>query len=289
MNINKTDIRQTLAPWDDASAAPEFPNSGLRFQLGKFGISRTFGVVQSLKFFIAIVGMRWLGKFQRMTAPNGQTIEISASGYPDDEQLGLFEIFAWGDYKMPDELRSLPIRTVLDFGANVGMASLYFNMQYPNARILAYEALFHHFRRALANTKSLENVEVFCNAVCARSRILHFAAAGPGSTSVPEGDLVYGTAPVEGIDIFEDLESRKAEPPYLLKLDIEGGEYEIFDDPRILKLLDNTNVAFIELHRSSDSSGEKAAEIRALLESKFRVVEMTRCIPGWASVLLAYR
>ena len=275
--------------WEVTTDQVAGQESGWSESVAKFRLMRTFGLVQTLKFFTAIAIMRTFKKFQQMRCPNGQVIEISATGEPDDEQLALFEIFAWDEYKLPEEVKALPISTVLDFGANVGMASLYFKMTYPDVRILAYEALFHHYRRAVANTKELQNVEVMCNAVCTSTQILHFVAAGPGSRTASGDTRKQVLAPVEGIDIFEDLSAKGAQGPFLLKLDIEGGEYDLFADDRMPALLAKTNIAFIELHRISPECDAKAAAIIELLTKEFRVVTTLRTISEWATVLLVHR
>lgn len=276
-------------PWRAATDQIVGSESGLREFAAKFRLMRTFGLVQTVRFFTAIAVMRAFKNLQKMRCTNGQVIEISASGEPDDEQLALFEIFAWDEYDLPEEAKRQQIETVLDFGANVGMASLYFSLQFPEARILAYEALFHHYRRAVANTKDLPNVEVMCNAVCTSDELLHFVAAGPGSRSVTSAAGKQIVAPVEGIDIFADLANRQAAGPYLLKLDIEGGEYSLFDDPRMSELLSQTNIGFIELHRISDDCDAKAISIIEMLKGEFRVVKTLRSYPQWATVLLVYR
>ena len=277
------------SPWDVTADQVVGSVSGFREFKAKFRLMRTFGLIQTLKFFTAITVMRAFKNLQKMRCANGQVIEISATGEPDDEQLALFEIFAWDEYDLPEEAKRQQIKTVLDFGANVGMASLYFSLQFPEARILAYEALFHHYRRAVANTKDLPNVEVMCNAVCTYDELLHFVAAGPGSRSVTGTTGKEVVAPVEGIDIFADLAKRKASGPYLLKLDIEGGEYSLFDDPRMSELLSQTNIGFIELHRISDDCDAKAISIIEMLKGEFRVVKTLRSYPQWATVLLVYR
>lgn len=276
-------------PWRAAADQVVGADSGFREFAAKFRLMRTFGFVQTIRFFTAIAVMRAFRNFQKMRCANGQVIEISATGEPDDEQLALFEIFAWDEYDLPEEAKRHQINTVLDFGANVGMATLYFSLQFPEARILAYEALFHHYRRAVANTKDLPNVEVMCNAVCTTDELLHFVAAGPGSRSVTGATGKQIVAPVEGIDIFADLERQHASGPFLLKLDIEGGEYSLFDDPRMSDLLSQTNIGFIELHRISDDCDAKALSIIEMLNREFRVVKTLRSYPQWATVLLVYR
>jgi FkbM family methyltransferase len=276
-------------PWRAAADQVVGADSGFREFAAKFRLMRTFGLVQTIRFFTAIAVMRAFKNFQKMRCANGQVIEISATGEPDDEQLALFEIFAWDEYDLPEDAKRHQINTVLDFGANVGMATLYFSLQFPEARILAYEALFHHYRRAVANTKDLPNVEVMCNAVCTTDELLHFVAAGPGSRSVTGAAGKQIVAPVEGIDIFADLERQHALGPFLLKLDIEGGEYSLFDDPRMSDLLSQTNIGFIELHRISDDCDAKALSIIEMLNREFRVVKTLRSYPQWATVLLVYR
>ena len=53
------------------------------------------------------------------------------------------------------------VRTILDVGANVGAAALYFALNYPHARVLAYEPAPSSYALLVRNTRGLPRVEAF--------------------------------------------------------------------------------------------------------------------------------
>jgi len=56
-----------------------------------------------------------------------------------------------------------PPKVIVDAGANVGLASIFFSALWPEARIVAVEADPSTFRRLKENTASLRNVEDRCH------------------------------------------------------------------------------------------------------------------------------
>ena len=282
-----TSVGVQPAPWD---CVPEFEvgkgRTGRAFL--RFRIARTFGVGQTLRYMAAVALFRVLKPMQRQKAPNGQVIDVDAMGNPDYEFRTLFELYAGDEYVIPEAASQLPIRTVLDFGANIGLAALWFNMRYPDARILSFEPVFHQFRKLAANTSAMPNVEIFQEAVCAADQKLRFEAAGAGSSSVGVSNSPLSFE-VEGVDIFRRLESVGAEGPFLFKLDIEGGEYSLFEDARIDAVLEKTNIAFIELHRFGSETDVLASEIHRKLQIHFPVVKVLQVQPSVNAVLLAHR
>ncbi len=97
------------------------------------------------------------------------------------------------------------------------------------------------------------------------------------------------TVEVSGVDIFDELGRLGAQGPYLLKLDIEGGEYELFADPRMDDLLARTNIVFFEVHRFGPKSDERFPAVYETLARHFPHVTLLRAVAGWAAVYLAHR
>src|SRR5262245_56922571 len=120
---------------------------------------------------------------------------------------------------------------ILDCGANVGLASLYFKRLYPRARITAYEAdpaLFAMLDANLA-TNHRSDVERIHAALWTATGPLTFSCEGRDSGMI--GSLpgaVYGRLTTVPSLRLRDILAR--EPIDLLKLDVEGAEDVVLED-----------------------------------------------------------
>lgn len=66
-----------------------------------------------------------------------------------------YEIFALRIYKIP----KTEIISIVDLGANVGYASIYFSHFCPNAHIVAVEPESSNYQALVENTQSLKNID----------------------------------------------------------------------------------------------------------------------------------
>jgi FkbM family methyltransferase len=158
------------------------------------------------------------------------------------ELFALGDIFLGGEY---DGIASDP-RVILDLGANIGAATLYFHSRFPHARIYAVEADPDTAQRLRRNVNDLANVEVVQCAVGGRTRRGVFERSWRSSAS----RLAVGPDQ-SGIEIdvysFDDLLERCGiDRVDLLKIDIEGAEFELLDHAS--RLADVAEVV-VELHR----------------------------------------
>jgi FkbM family methyltransferase len=141
-------------------------------------------------------------------------------GYVDALSLPsqYFEIFveeAYGAGDLPAE------PTIIDCGANVGLATAWFKLKYPGASITAFEADPRIARVLRANLErlSLPGVAVVNAAVAAGEGTLGFAAdGGMGGHVDPSGSIE-----VEAVRLSQYVDGTV----HLLKLDIEGSEFEV--------------------------------------------------------------
>ena len=158
------------------------------------------------------------------------------------------EIFTFMAYELPPPmLAGRRIRTVLDLGANVGLASLYFHDVLAPDLMVAVEPVESNFEM-LHGTLAPLGRSVICERAAVgrtsgKARILDAAAPTWGakfsSAQADDGTVVQRTIP-------ELMRIHGMERIGLLKMDIEGAEEEIFAGD--FSWLDKVDIVLVELH-----------------------------------------
>jgi FkbM family methyltransferase len=136
---------------------------------------------------------------------------------------------------------------ILDCGANVGLASLFYKRRYPAARITAFEAdpaiaaLLTHNLRA----NGAADVEVVAAAVWTGAGEISFQADGADAGAVVSSgdDRSAAAMRVPAIRLADRLAAERID---LLKLDIEGAEVAVLAD--CASTLQNVNAILLEVH-----------------------------------------
>ena len=177
---------------------------------------------------------------------------------PAKDLMTAYELLLAGAYDPPAELPDpRPVRTLVDVGANVGYSLVLFAAQFPEAQILAFEPHPAHlelvYRHVVANGLT-DRVLVVGAAAAARDGLAYLTdreyesavVAGPGP----------GRLPIRLRDFFGEVEALGPRTIDLLKVDIEGGEYELIDDPRFERLDIRTIV--LEWHNTPDRPDGKS-------------------------------
>ena len=132
---------------------------------------------------------------------------------------------------------------ILDFGANIGAAAVYFGMHFPRAHIVALEPQAENFELLKENVAGLD---VDARLAAVGSRDGEAALVDPG-----EGEWGYRTAAGRGVRV-ESAARLVAEKlgagyaPYIAKIDIEGAESELFAGDTAWA--DRFPLVIIELH-----------------------------------------
>lgn len=174
--------------------------------------------------------------------------------------LTFHQIFTFKEYGM--HLREEP-KIIIDAGANIGLASLYFNNRYPKAKIIAIEPEKSNFEMLRINSEN-------CSAICLHKSalsnqanlVLNVVDKGFGNWGfVTEDEDGIGTQnvvdKVETITIDEIIREYNLEFIDLLKIDIEGGEKELFES-NYENWLPKTKYIAIELHNGIKMGSSKS-------------------------------
>lgn len=119
---------------------------------------------------------------------------------------------------------------IIDGGANIGMATLYLKMKYPDANIFAIEPDNANFQLLKRNSKNFSSIRCYKNALWHTPAFLEIInkEAGNESFIVHEVKESTGIDLLKGITLREIIEENKLVTIDLLKLDIEGSETELF-------------------------------------------------------------
>jgi FkbM family methyltransferase len=175
-------------------------------------------------------------------------------GTGDPVTLG--EVFHERDYEPPAGAISDPPSTIVDLGANVGYFGAFAFTEWPEASVVAYEpdpdnAEVHS--RVISLNGLSDRWELRRVAAMTAKGTVRFHARGDALSHAGEG----GKLVVQAEDVLPVIGGVD-----LLKMDIEGGEWPILEDPRFSTFPPRTLV--LEYHPRGPSDSDPHGEVRRL-------------------------
>ena len=155
------------------------------------------------------------------------------------------KIFLEDEYDFDPELSP---ELIIDAGANIGAASIYFALKYPDATIISLEPEKTNFNILKKNSKKYKNICCLNKALWYTKESLYIKnlEANKESFEVQSKGLSNETGFVEGISINELMVDFKINQIDILKIDIEGSEKEVFSHNT--EWLKRVGLIFIEFH-----------------------------------------
>jgi len=139
-------------------------------------------------------------------------------------------------------------KIIVDAGANIGMASLYFATKYPQARIIAIEPETSNFAMLAQNVRAYPNILPIHAALWKSDG--EIGVSTPGSFENPLSKVGFVVredqgVPVRAITVRTLMREMGIQWIDILKVDIEGAEKEVFE---ACDWMDTINCLMIELH-----------------------------------------
>ena len=176
------------------------------------------------------------------------------------------------------------VRYVIDAGGNIGLSSLFFARQFPNAQIITLEPDQDNMRSLLRNLalNKLEKVIPLqvglwhVNEQLVLDRSTGDQEAWAFSVKKAVQQPRPGTDTIAGVTIDHLLEQHGWPGIDVLKIDIEGAEHEIFNDKaQVKRMLSRVKFLAIEIHGPEDVKENMVRQIEESGFSCFHSGELT--------------
>jgi len=208
-------------------------------------------------YYYRKLGWQGINIFKRLNGNNKPFIKVKLNSIQStihlrsnsSDVIAFEHIFLQNQYKIQFDFKP---RYILDLGANIGLASIYFKNRFPNAGIFAVEPDADNFEILQKNTQPYKNIHCLQCGIWNKPARLKIIDTGEGAWSyvTRETDALNENATIEGKSIDAIMQEYNIPQIDILKIDIEGAEKEIFETG-FDKWLPKVRCIVIELHDRS--------------------------------------
>lgn len=147
--------------------------------------------------------------------------------------------------------RPIKISTFFDLGANIGLSILWYKFFNPQLKIVAFEPDRYSFKYLIKNleTNGITNTKLYNLALSNEKGETNFYAIIDDIQNLDSGLTLNQNLPYETYKVSTNrLSSFIVDKIDLLKMDIEGSEYQVFDDMFKNKKINYFNNIIFEAH-----------------------------------------
>lgn len=169
---------------------------------------------------------------------------------PSSDVLTYWQVFIDQEYALTT---SKSPQVIVDAGANVGLASIYFANRFPDAQIFAIEPERSNFEMLLKNVAPYQNIVPIHAALWNENKQISLVDPGLGNSGFmtqdgddQERDLGQQLHLVNAMTVDQIMTEHAIAKIDILKIDIEGAEEEVFADP--VAWIGKVDSLIVELH-----------------------------------------
>ncbi|WP_171047921.1 FkbM family methyltransferase [Pedobacter xixiisoli] len=178
---------------------------------------------------------------------NGQKVDLNLRTYTGDIDI-FYEVFWAQCYQVPASLKVKQYSTIVDLGANIGLASIYFKSKYPEANVYAVEMETDNYVQLKKNVQQFKNTYPIFGAIYDETTNIKISNTELAYNFKIEVDIekeidAITVATLTMPDLIADHQIKEID---LLKIDIEGAEQRLLGNNN--EWLSKVNSILIELH-----------------------------------------
>ncbi len=171
---------------------------------------------------------------------------------PSSDIFTYQQIFIDEEYKF--NIKQEP-KVIIDAGANIGLASIYFANRYKNSKIIAIEPEESNFHLLKKNIAPYHNIVPLQAALWHKDEMINVIDIGLGKwgfitgteeeylKQMPSSKICHTVLGITVDTIIKDYNLSSID---ILKIDIEGAEKEVFSSTSTW--IDKVNILIVELH-----------------------------------------
>ncbi|WP_312281234.1 FkbM family methyltransferase [Oscillibacter sp.] len=138
------------------------------------------------------------------------------------------------------------VNTIVDLGANIGLASIYFAKKFPKAHIIAVEPDEENYKTLLMNIAPYPQITPFYGAIFEKDQKVSIVDVGIGTLGYQVQESLSTNAGIVGMTMNTFFRTFQLEKIDILKMDIEGSERDLFK--KDYGWLSHVDFLIIELH-----------------------------------------
>lgn len=206
----------------------------------------------------------WIARRQPRYTPGTLRFPFGPLRYVDAASLRsqYLEIFLQREY---DFATSEAMPLIFDCGGNVGLSALRFKQCYPHSRVIVFEAdpAIAAVLQANITMLGLQQVTVVCAAVWDKIGSVLFAADQADGGHITQQSAGQQVPSIRLADYIN-------QPVHLLKLDIEGAEYDVLHDLCHSGQISLVQKLICEFHGSAENRHRLGAVLASLQQQGFR-------------------